>query len=173
MSMLDKVVAAVMPAESGTARLEARAKARAAAKPGDWLSLVLDHHIRIEDAFAAVRAAPAALARLTALKSLALILTGHSNAEESVIYPALARAGHSCACIRPHPECASSRRRPPPPSSLSTSLRVAETLPSPHPQASGPELAEVECDPTLSGESPQSLPLQVHSRRAGETPVSS
>lgn len=94
MSMLEKVVAAVTPAESGTARLEARAKARAFAKPGDWLSLVLDHHTRIEDAFAAVRAAPAALARLTALKSLALILTGHSNAEESVIYPALARAGH-------------------------------------------------------------------------------
>jgi hemerythrin superfamily protein len=94
MSILEKVVAAVTPAESGTARLEARAKARASAKPGDWLSLVLDHHTRIEDAFAAVRGAPAAAARLTALKSLALILTGHSNAEESVIYPALARAGH-------------------------------------------------------------------------------
>ena len=94
MSILEKVVAAVTPEESGTARLEARAKARACAKPGDWLSLVLDHHTRIEDAFAAVRGAPAAAARLTALKSLALILTGHSNAEESVIYPALARAGH-------------------------------------------------------------------------------
>jgi hypothetical protein len=92
--MLEKVVAAVTPAESGTARLKARAKARASAKPGDWLSLVLDHHTRIEDALAAVRGAPAAAARLTALKSLALILTGHSNAEESVIYPALARAGH-------------------------------------------------------------------------------
>jgi len=94
MSMLEKVVAAVTPAESGTDRLEARAKARASAKPGDWLSLVLDHHTRIEDAFAAVRGAPAAAARLTALKALGLILTGHSNAEESVIYPALARSGH-------------------------------------------------------------------------------
>jgi hypothetical protein len=94
MSMLEKVVAAVTPAESGTARLEARAQARTSAKPGDWLSLVLGHHTLIEDAFAAVRGAPAAPARHTALKSLALILTGHSNAEESVIYPALARAGH-------------------------------------------------------------------------------
>jgi Hemerythrin HHE cation binding domain len=94
MSMLEKVVAAVTPTESGTARLEARAKARASAKPGDWLSLVLDHHTRIEDAFTAVRGAPAAAARLAAVKSLALILTGHSNAEESVIYPALARSGH-------------------------------------------------------------------------------
>jgi hypothetical protein len=92
--MLEKVVAAVKPEESGTARLKARAQARASAKPEDWLSLVLDHHTLIEDAFAAVRGAPAAAARLTALKSLALILTGHSNAEESVIYPALALAGH-------------------------------------------------------------------------------
>lgn len=94
MSMLDKVVSAVTPPESGTARLEARAKARAAAKPENWLALVLDHHTWIEDAFAAVRNAPDGPARLTALKSLALILTGHSNAEESVIYPALARSGH-------------------------------------------------------------------------------
>jgi Hemerythrin HHE cation binding domain len=94
MSVLDKVVEAVVPQESGTARVEARAKARASARPADWLSLVLDHHTWIEDAFEAVRAATDAPARLATVKSLALILTGHSNAEEAVIYPVLVRSGH-------------------------------------------------------------------------------
>jgi hypothetical protein len=47
MSILDKVVAAVTPPESEDARKEARAKARGAARPGDWLSMVLDHHLQI------------------------------------------------------------------------------------------------------------------------------
>jgi len=90
MSVLDKVVAAVTPPESEDARREARAKAKAAARPGDWLSMVLQHHEEIESAFAAVKAATTAGARLAAQKQLAIILTGHSNAEESVLYPALA-----------------------------------------------------------------------------------
>jgi len=90
MSIFDKVVAAVTPPESEQARAEARAKARAAATAGDWLSLVLEHHARIEAAFEAVRAARDAATRTSAQKRLAIILTGHSNAEESVIYPALA-----------------------------------------------------------------------------------
>jgi len=92
MSILDKVVAAVTPPESEEARQEARAKARAAATPGDWLSMVLEHHVGIEHAFAAVKAATTASARLAAQQRLAVILTGHSNAEESVLYPALAAA---------------------------------------------------------------------------------
>jgi hypothetical protein len=92
MSIIDKVVAAVTPPESEEARREARAKARAAATPGDWLSMALEHHVKIEAAFAAVKEASTPATRVAAQKKLALILTGHSNAEESVLYPALAGA---------------------------------------------------------------------------------
>jgi hypothetical protein len=92
MSIIDKVVAAVTPPESEESRKEARAKAQRAASPGDWLSLVLAHHRQIESAFAQVKAATTAADRLAAQKTLAVILTGHSNAEESVLYPALAGA---------------------------------------------------------------------------------
>jgi hypothetical protein len=98
MSIIDKVVAAVTPPESDEARREARAKARAAATPGDWLSMALEHHVKIEAAFAAVKSASTPATRLAAQKKLALILTGHSIAEEAVLYPALAGAdekGHS------------------------------------------------------------------------------
>lgn len=94
MSLFDKIVAAVTPPESDEARMEARANARTLARPGDWLSQVLDHHDRIEAAFAAVKAAPDATAQREAQKDLAVILTGHSNAEESVLYPALVDDGH-------------------------------------------------------------------------------
>jgi hemerythrin superfamily protein len=94
MSLIDKVVAAVTPPETEQRRREARAKARAAARENDWLSLILQHHVEIEAAFAAVKAAGDATSRVTAQKHLALILTGHSNAEEAVIYPALVRFGH-------------------------------------------------------------------------------
>lgn len=89
MSVLDKVIAAVTPPESEESRKEARAKARAAAKPGDWLSMILQHHQQIEAAFTAVKATTSAAARVAAQKKLGIILTGHAIAEESVIYPAL------------------------------------------------------------------------------------
>ena len=44
--------------------------------------MVLEHHQHIETAFAAAT-------RVAAQKKLGLILTGHSNAEESGLYPAL------------------------------------------------------------------------------------
>jgi hypothetical protein len=92
MSLLDKAIAAVTPPESQQARDDARAKANAAAEPGDWLSLILAHHLKIEAAFADVQSAEDAGARTAALKALGVILTGHSIAEEAVIYPALAQA---------------------------------------------------------------------------------
>lgn len=98
MSLLDKVVAAVTPPESEEQRLNARVKARSAAIDGDWLSMVLLHHQQIESAFEAVKAAPDAGGRVAAQKRLSLILTGHSIAEEAVLYPALVKAseeGHS------------------------------------------------------------------------------
>jgi hemerythrin superfamily protein len=93
MSVFDKVIAAVTPPESDEERAEARAKARAAATPGDWLSLILDHHLQVEAAFAAVESAGDASSRRAAQKQLGIILTGHSIAEESVIYPALVQVG--------------------------------------------------------------------------------
>lgn len=93
MSLLDKVVAAVTPPESKDARAEARAKANAAASPGSWFDMVLQHHLQIEAAFAAVRNAGSASERLSAQKRLGIILTGHSIAEEAVLYPALAENG--------------------------------------------------------------------------------
>ena len=93
MSILDKAIAAVTPPVSDEKRAEAHAKARAAAEPGDWLSQVLDHHEHIDQAFAATKAATTAEARRKAQKMLGALLTGHSMAEEAVIYPALAQAG--------------------------------------------------------------------------------
>jgi len=109
MSLLDKVVAAVTPPESEQARQQARAKARDAAGSDDWLAMILDHHVRIEEAFGAVRLAHELASRRTALKSLALILTGHSNAEESVIYPALVRAGHKAHAMAGYTEQAGAK----------------------------------------------------------------
>jgi hypothetical protein len=109
MSLMDKVVAAVTPPESETARREARAKARAAAGANDWLALILQHHEAIESAFAAVRTAPDAASRMAAQKHLALILTGHSNAEESVIYPALVRSGHKSHAMMGYTEQAGAK----------------------------------------------------------------
>lgn len=94
MSLVDKVVAAVTPPETEAQRHEAREKARAAAGAGDWLALILDHHVQIEAAFIAVKAARDLNSRQAAQKQLAVLLTGHSNAEEAVIYPALMHFGH-------------------------------------------------------------------------------
>ena len=93
MSIIDDVVAAVTPMESQADRAEAREKARAAASPGDWLDLVLQHHVQLEDAFEAAKTAGDAETAKTAQKQLGIILTGHAIAEESVIYPAMAEAG--------------------------------------------------------------------------------
>ncbi len=94
MSGLDKIIAAITPGDADAKGAQARERARAAASPGDWLSQVLDHHLRIERAFFDVRAAGDAPGRGTARKTLATILTAHAVAEEAVLYPALARVGH-------------------------------------------------------------------------------
>ena len=94
MSLLDKVVAAVTPPVSEEKRREARIKARAVAGQNDWLAQILRHHEQIEASFAAVRAAQDVTGRQRALRELAHILTGHANAEETVIYPALVHYNH-------------------------------------------------------------------------------
>jgi hemerythrin superfamily protein len=84
---------AVGSGASDDARAEARRQAEEMAAPDDWLSMVLEHHRDIEDAFAAVAAAKGRSSP-KAMNRLARILMGHSIAEEAVLYPALAEAGH-------------------------------------------------------------------------------
>jgi hemerythrin superfamily protein len=95
-NIIDKAVAAVTPLESEEDRMNARRTAEAAAQPGSWLAMVLDHHRGIETQFAEIAAAPDAASKVRAQKQLALLLTGHSVAEEAAIYPALA-ADHQVA----------------------------------------------------------------------------
>jgi len=98
MSIIDKVIAVVTPPESAKARADARATAAAAAEPGDWLSLVLDHHIELEDALGAVECCTTQDDRADAFKDFAILLTGHAIAEEAVLYPSLsanAETGHA------------------------------------------------------------------------------
>ena len=98
MSVFDKVIAAVTPPESEKDRFEARNKARAAAAPDDWLSLVLDHHLELEEALAAVEETTGPGERMIAFKEFAGLLTGHAIAEEGVLYPGLSansETGHA------------------------------------------------------------------------------
>jgi hypothetical protein len=104
MSILDKVIAAVTPPESDEQRAEARAKSRSASTGSDWLSLVLDHHEQIEAAFARVKGSTDKTSRLAAQKRLALLLTGHSIAEETVIYPALVKVDEEANSTKAYTE---------------------------------------------------------------------
>lgn len=90
MGIFDKVVAAVVPEASDADRAEARAKARALSHGSGWLSMVIDQHEAIEAAFEKVKSAMSAGTRRAAQKELAVLLTGHSIAEEAVLYPAMA-----------------------------------------------------------------------------------
>lgn len=94
MSVIDKALAAITPQPSEEKRAEATQKARGAASPGDWLSLALDHHDQIRSAFAEGRTVSSAADRRAAMEKLAVVLNGHSLAEEIVLYPAMAQSGH-------------------------------------------------------------------------------
>jgi hemerythrin HHE cation binding domain-containing protein len=109
MSMLDKVVAAVTPPETEAKRREAREKARTLAGENDWLALILQHHEQIEGAFAALCATQDLSSRIAAQKELAVLLTAHSNAEESVIYPALVYFGHKSHAMTGYTEQAGAK----------------------------------------------------------------
>ncbi len=93
MSVIDKVLGAITPPVSEEKRAEATEKARAASDGSDWLALALDHHAAIKAAFEKGKAATNAADRTAAMQELALVLNGHSLAEEVVLYPALAQAG--------------------------------------------------------------------------------
>jgi hypothetical protein len=103
-SIIDKVVAAVTPPESEETRQKARAKARASAGKGDWLEMVLDHHVQIESAWAAVKSATDPATRIASLKKLSTLLTGHSIAEEAALYPALAKVDEKSHAVKAYTE---------------------------------------------------------------------
>jgi len=107
MSIVDKVVAAVTPEPSE----KDLAEARAAAGAGDgWLAMALDHHLQIESAFAAVKNAADPQTQRKEQKRLALLLSGHSPAEETVLYPAMALIDRRCTPPQPTPGRARRRR---------------------------------------------------------------
>jgi Hemerythrin HHE cation binding domain len=89
MSFLDKIAASVMPAASAEDRLSARQNAAALARGDDWLGQILDHHRAIEAALERGMSAAGFAERKAALKQICTLLTGHSTAEEAVIYPAI------------------------------------------------------------------------------------
>lgn len=95
MSVIDKIVAAVTPPESDKARREARETARECAARAPWLATILDHHLGLEAAFAKVKTASGGTARTEALKELCVLLLGHAQAEEVVVYPAMTEAGET------------------------------------------------------------------------------
>ena len=94
MSILDKVAAAVTPAVSDVTRAKAHAEARTLSRGNDWLGQVLDHHEQIDALFERTRAASGVADRQAAVEELGLLLTGHSIAEEAVLYPALVKADY-------------------------------------------------------------------------------
>lgn len=94
MSVLDKALAAITPAPSAERRKQATEDARAAAVPGGWLAMALDHHDEIRLGFRKGGSAATPTERSQAMRALALILNGHSQAEEVVLYPAMAQHRH-------------------------------------------------------------------------------
>ena len=94
MSLIDKVAAAVAPLASDETRAKAHADARALSRGNDWLGQVLDHHEQIDALFRRARGATGTADKEAALEELGLFLTGHSIAEEAVLYPALAKADY-------------------------------------------------------------------------------
>lgn len=75
-------------AKAAKARSDAR-DPREAAGPADWHALALLHHQQIRSAFVRALQAPPGGSRLATLKGLAVLLNGHSLAEEVVLYPVL------------------------------------------------------------------------------------
>jgi len=103
MTFLEKVLASVAAPETDDDRRKARAKAADIARDSRWLAAVLEQHVAIEQALAGVRAATDASGRRSAQRWLSTLVTGHSIAEEAVLYPAMGRAGqklHSMMACR-------------------------------------------------------------------------
>lgn len=86
MSFLDRIAAALAPAASDKQRREARERLTELAVGEAFAEEILAHHHEIEALFAQARAQSGAEAQATVHK-LAVLLNGHSMAEEAVVYP--------------------------------------------------------------------------------------
>lgn len=93
MTISDKLMAAIKGLTSERDRQEARTRATAQAGVNDWLAMVLSQHIRVEAAFASLMQSNDAEAKRRAEELLRQLSMAHANAEESVLYPALAHVG--------------------------------------------------------------------------------
>ncbi|MBX9880903.1 MAG: hemerythrin domain-containing protein [Sphingomonas sp.] len=109
MSVVDKVIGALTPPETEEQRMQAHDKARAACSPGDWLSMALDHHEQIYAAFEAVKQAGSPDEARTAQKQLMALFTGHGTAEETVLYPSLAKDGQKGHATQAYTEQATAK----------------------------------------------------------------
>ncbi len=86
----------LIAAAAGTAALNMRTvAAQAAARGGDWLAMIKEHHQLVAKTFDRTLSSQGKtfLQRDMLQKALAYELTAHSVGEENVIYPALARSG--------------------------------------------------------------------------------
>jgi hypothetical protein len=104
MSIIDKALGAITPSENEEKRAEATRKARECAGEGDWLDLALEHHDLIREAFEVCGQATGSEDRTAAMKRLALVLNAHAQAEEVVLYPAMAMAGEKGAAAHAYSE---------------------------------------------------------------------
>jgi hemerythrin HHE cation binding domain-containing protein len=93
MTLSDKLMAAVKGMTSERERQEARARAQAEAGVNDWLAMVLLQHMQVEAAFSSLMQSTNAESKRLAERQVRLLSTAHANAEESILYPALAHAG--------------------------------------------------------------------------------
>ena len=90
MSFLDKIAATLAPAATDKQRMEARQKAEQIGASEPWLDMIVQQHKQIESLIDQAISGSDANSRRTALKQFELILNGHSNAEEVIVYPDIA-----------------------------------------------------------------------------------
>lgn len=104
MSFLDKIAAAVIPAETDEQRMEARQRARATAGGSGWLAMAVSHHDQIESGFATALTSTSESEADHAVKEVAALLIAHSIAEEVVLYPAMVIEGHKTSATMAYQE---------------------------------------------------------------------
>lgn len=90
MSFLDRIAAAITPAATDDQRAEAREQLTRMSVGEEFAQDILDQHRQIEALFLRARSESGARAQAT-IYELAVLLTGHSMAEEAVVYPLVSK----------------------------------------------------------------------------------
>lgn len=91
MSFIDRIAAAVTPAASEEARADARRKIWLIADGEPWIAAMVEQHQNIENLITEALNASDVVARETCTRHLASLLTAHSSAEETVVYPEISQ----------------------------------------------------------------------------------